>query len=220
MKLERRTVRVGERSAAPLVVLLHGYDGMADDLIPFARSIGISATFVFPEGPLRLSSERAGRAWWTPDGSRARALATGTPRDLSGFEPPGLPEVRGQLAELLDELDQELGSPPLVLGGYSQGAMLAFDLALRSDRAIAGMVQLSGGRIAARRWNPLLPSRRGMRAFISHGRGDPDLSFAAAETFSDDLRTAGWQVDFCAFDGVHEISLVALRGLKKFLAQF
>jgi phospholipase/carboxylesterase len=56
-----------------------------------------------------------------------------------------------------------------------------------------------------------------MRAFLSHGRADSDLAFTAAERFEADLRAAGWRVDFCPFDGGHEVPLVALRGLKRFL---
>lgn len=215
MTLERQIV-AGD-PALPIVVLLHGYDGNADDIIPFARSMGLPLTFVFPEGPLKLVGQRPrARAWWTPDGGRDEAIAAGRPRDLSWFEPAGLIEARAQLDALLDELDRELGRP-LVLGGFSQGAMLAFDLALKTRRSILAMVQLSGSRIDARHWNALLPSRAGMRAFISHGRDDGDLSFAGAEAFKDDLVAAGWQIDFVAFEGGHQIPLVVLRRLKRFL---
>jgi phospholipase/carboxylesterase len=218
MALERQIV-AGE-PGAPLVVLLHGYDGNADDLLPFARSLGLPLTFIFPEGPQQLVGRRPrARAWWTPDGGREEAIAAGRPRDLSWFEPEGLSEARASLGELLDELDATYGHPPLVLGGFSQGAMLAFDLALRTPRPVAAMVQLSGSRIAARAWNPLLPSRAGTRAFVSHGRADGDLSFAGAEAFQADLGAAGWQVDFMPFDGGHEIPLVVWRRLKRFLQQ-
>jgi phospholipase/carboxylesterase len=217
MALERQIV-AGD--SGPLVVLLHGYDGSADDLIPFARSLGLPFTFVFPEGPQKLVGRRPNaRAWWTPDGGREEAIATGRPRDLSWFEPAGLDEARAALAELLDELDRTYGQRPLVLGGFSQGAMLAFDLALRTTRPIAGLVQLSGSRIAARVWNPLLAIRAAMPAFLSHGRSDGDLSFAGAEAFKDDLVGAGWQVEWLPFDGGHEVPLVVWRRLKRFLQQ-
>jgi phospholipase/carboxylesterase len=220
MALERQIVAGPGRAGAPLVVLLHGYDGRADDLIPFARSLGLPLTFVFPEGPLALTGRRPGaRAWWTPDGGREEAIAAGRPRDLSWFEPEGLSEARAQLGELLDELGREHGHPPLVLGGFSQGAMLAFDWALREPRSIAALVQLSGSRIAARVWNPLLAARAGLPAFISHGRSDSDLSFAGAEAFKDDLVAAGWRIDFVPFDGGHQIPLVVWRRLKQFLLQ-
>jgi predicted esterase len=52
---------------------------------------------------------------------------------------------------------------------------------------------------------------------MSHGRSDPDLSFAAAETLKCELVRAAWNVTWCPFDGGHEISLAPLRAFKKFL---
>ena len=214
-----RLVRVTTDRAGPLVVLLHGFAGAPEDLSPFAASIGVGARFVFPEGFCDLSPfGLPGRGWWPSDGTgRAHAIAAGTPRDLSRFEPEGLAEAHAALSLLLDQLSLEAPGAPLILGGFSQGAMLAFDIALRSARALSGVVQLSGARIAERFWNPLLADRSGMRAFISHGRGDPDLSFEATERFVGDLRAAGWPIDFCPFDGGHGVPIASLRGLKRFL---
>ncbi len=216
---ETRIIRVTTDEAGPLVVLLHGFAGAPEDLAPFAASIGIGARFVFPEGFCNLAPfGLPGRGWWPSDGTaRAHAIATDTPRDLSRFEPEGLAEAHASLSLLLDQLSLETAGAPLVLGGFSQGAMLAFDIALRSRRALAAVVQLSGARIAERLWNPLLAERAGTRVFISHGRTDSDLSFEAAQRFEGDLSAAGWLVDFCPFDGGHGVPIVALRGLKRFL---
>jgi len=210
---------VTTNARGPLVVLLHGFAGAPEDLEPFAHSLGVGARFVFPEGFADLSEfGLAGRGWWPSDGeARSAAIQSGTPRDLVGFEPEGLDAARAGLNGLLDVWSAEADSAPLILGGFSQGAMLAFDVALRGDRPIAGIVAFSSARIAGRCWNPLLGRRAGTRAFISHGRADPDLSFDATERFVRDLGGAGWQVDFCPFDGGHEIPIVALRGLKRFI---
>ncbi len=214
-----RLMRVTTDEGGPLIVLLHGFAGTPEDLEPFAHSMGVGARFVFPEGTADLAEfDLPGRGWWPSDGvARASALRDGVARDLSDFQPTGLQSAHETMSALLDELTAEAKGAPLVLGGFSQGAMLAFDIALRSERGIAGMVQLSGARIAQRVWNPLLSKRAGMRAFLSHGRADSDLAFEAAARFEADLRAAGWLVDFCPFDGGHEVPLVAFRGLKRFL---
>ena len=214
-----RTLRVTTDERGPLVVLLHGFAGAPEDLEPFSRSMGVGARFVFPEGFSDLSVFGiSGRGWWPSDGtSRAAALQAGMPRDLSAFEPEGLDAAHHALSRLLDEWTREAPDAPLVLGGFSQGAMLAFDVALRSKQPLAAVVQLSGARIAKRLWDPLLSDRAGTRAFISHGRSDPDLAFQATARFDADLRAAGWRTDFCAFDGGHAVPIVALRGLKRFL---
>ena len=214
-----RLMRVTTDERGPLIVLLHGFAGTPEDLEPFGRSIGVGARFVFPEGSADLAEfGLPGRGWWPSDGvARASAMRDGAPRDLSDFEPAGLQRAHETVSALLDELTAEAAGAPLILGGFSQGAMLAFDIALRSARPILGMVLLSGARIAQRVWNPLLAKRAGTRAFMSHGRADSDLAFNAAQRFDTDLRAAGWLVDFCPFDGGHEVPLVAFRGLKRFL---
>lgn len=214
-----KLLRVTTDDHGPLVILLHGFAGSPEDLAPFARSLGVAARFVFPAGFVELARfGLPGRAWWPSDGAgREHAIRNGIARDLSEFEPEGLLDAHNGLNALLDALLAESPNSPVILGGFSQGAMLAFDLAVRTTRDFAALVQLSGARIACRLWDPLLAERAGTRAFISHGRSDPDLAFSAAERFSADLTAAGWAVDFCPFDGGHEVPIVALRALKRFL---
>ena len=76
---------------------------------------------------------------------------------------------------MLDDLDRHEGLPPdrVFLGGFSQGAMLACDTVLRSPRAFAGLLILSGSIIAQREWEERWPARKGLPVFQSHGTDDP-----------------------------------------------
>jgi len=214
-----RVLQVVAGEGGPLVVLLHGFAGFPEDLEPFARSLGVNGRFVFPEAPLDLRpSGLRGHAWWPSDGSgRQAARAAGIARDLSNFVPTELQAAHDSMTELLTQLRASSSHAPLVIGGFSQGAMLMFDVALRSELEIGAVVQLSGAPIASVLWEPRLAARAGTRAFISHGRQDDDLQFSVTERFEQRLRAAGWLVNFCPFDGGHEVPLVALRGLRKFL---
>jgi len=224
MTLERIVVDVkggASEGRAPLVVLLHGFCGLVDDLAPFARSLGIAGRFVVPHGPVDMAPRGLrGRAWWPIDvDARDASIARGQPRDLSAFVPEGLTEARDALGELLDELALESPGAPVVVGGFSQGGMLACELAWRTDRPLAALAIFSGARIAQDLWRPRLATRAGLPVFMSHGRSDPDLSFVAAESFKDELVAAGLRVEWCPFDGGHEIPLVVLRAFKKFLKE-
>jgi phospholipase/carboxylesterase len=200
------------------VVLLHGFGSSAADLAPFARSINVEWRFVVPDAPVDLAPYGVpGRGWWPVDvDSRDREIAAGTPRDLSYSRPEGLADARLAVEGQLDALASG-GPRPLVLGGFSQGAMLACDLALRTERPLAALVLLSGARMCADEWAALYARRRGLRVFMSHGRNDPDLSFTAAENLGRLLRDAGLEVEFHAWDAGHEAPLQAWRELKKFL---
>ena len=57
----------------------------------------------------------------------------------------------------------------------------------------------------------------GLPIFISHGRDDQDVSFAAGERLRDTLIEAGAIVTWVEFAGGHIIPLQVWRELKKFL---
>src|SRR5579864_4393783 len=124
----------------PVVVLLHGFMGSPEDLAPFARSLGVRAEFFFPQGHVDLRDRGLrGRAWW-PEDADTKLRAAGPSADLSGWIPDGLSDARSWLEDILDEVKGATDPRPLVLGGFSQGAMLACDLVLRSARAVDGLV--------------------------------------------------------------------------------
>jgi phospholipase/carboxylesterase len=160
------------------------------------------------------------RAWWMIDLEKLnRDLSAGRPRDASGETPKGLAEARERVVALLDEVSRRLGGDPkkTVLGGFSQGAMLACDIALRTDRPFAGLVLLSGTLLARQEWAPLMPKRKGLKVLQSHGRADPLLPFFLAEQLRDLLTQAGLSVEWVAFRGAHEIPEVVLTKLGTFL---
>src|SRR5690348_9167256 len=145
VKLAGGTDREGG-GAGPLLVLLHGFGAPGTDLVPLFRSLAVprEVRFAFPAAPIVLDPsappEHAPRAWWLFDFERLqRAIALGPEATLAlAKDPPpaGMPEARATLEAFLDACESELGAPRerVVLGGFSQGSMLACDLALRSER--------------------------------------------------------------------------------------
>lgn len=209
--------------AGPLVVLLHGFGAPGSDLVPLWRELSPppGTRFAFPEAPLELElGLEESRAWWMIDMLKLEAaLSRGELRDLTRDVPDGLAEARALVIDMLDALERELGveGSRVVLGGFSQGAMLALDVALRSERPLAGLVLLSGTLLAEEEWLPLMPKRAGLPVLQSHGRLDPLLPFSIAERLRDELARAGLAVKFLPFNGGHEIPGSALSGLDQFL---
>jgi phospholipase/carboxylesterase len=122
---------------------------------------------------------------------------------------------------MLDELEQALGvtGDRVVLGGFSQGSMAACDIALRTERPLAGLVLLSTTLLAQHVWVPAMPRRAGLPVFQSHGRGDHLLPFFLAERLRDHLRDAGVDMTWCEFAGDHEIPAAVLAELGSFLGR-
>ncbi|HEY6922436.1 MAG TPA: hypothetical protein VI653_03125 [Steroidobacteraceae bacterium] len=211
-----RTTAIGAADAPLLLVLMHGYAMRPSDLSPFAHSLGVPAFFLFPEGP--LTSPLGGRAWWSVDlDARAANLSVG-PRDLANEYPQGLAEARRQLGEFLDTLTTQFRPRRLVIGGFSQGGMLALDTVLRGSRTVDGLVLLSASRLATDDWEPHRVRLQQLPVFVSHGATDQDLAFSAGERLRDFVLESQARLTWVPFETGHEIPLVVWRGLRKFLS--
>ncbi len=212
----------GEGSGAgPIVVLLHGFGAPGDDLVSLHRVIDApkETRFVFPHAPIALPPMYGeGRAWWMVDfGKIEEAARSGDPRILTHNEPEGLDAARSLLDGLLDAIEKELSPSHLVVGGFSQGAMLSCDALLRSERNVSGLVMLSGTMVAANAWLPRLEARKGQRAFLSHGTNDPILPHFVSEALVQIFRENGWDTTWVPFRGGHEIPMPVLAELGSFL---
>lgn len=202
------------------VVLCHGYGASGTDLVSLAGEVarlrpelGDRVRFVFPAAPVALRTLSPmygdGRAWWHIEVGRfTSAVMSGQIDDLLDDVPEGLSTARRHLRRVLDELLTQTGLPmsKVVLGGFSQGSMLAVDTALRLEEAPAALAVMSGAVMARPEWTRRVGTRRGLRVLQSHGRSDQLLPFAVAERLRDLMADAGLAVDFVPFAEGHTIT--------------
>ena len=223
MDLAGLTARIVDHSqGAPnptTVVLLHGFGAPGDDLVSLADVIDAPVRFVFPEAPLELGGLYGdSRAWWLLDLARLEEeLRRGVPRDRRTEIPDGLPAARATMLRVLEQIESRLPSGRLVLGGFSQGAMLSLDVALHRDKAPDALILMSGTLLAESEWEPRMKKLAGVPVLQSHGRSDGLLPFGVAEVLRDKLRAAGASVDWHEFVGGHEIPMTVLAAATKFL---
>jgi phospholipase/carboxylesterase len=195
------------------IIVLHGYSMAATALSPFAHSLGVDATFYFPQAPLPASE--GGWTWWPVDHARrTRELALG-PRDLSSTCPDRT-SVRQRMLELVSTIKRP-EAPHTVLCGFSQGGMLALDLFLMEELRLDALTLFSSCLIDQTRLAPRAARLAGLPTFISHGLQDVDLAFEAGCRLRDFLRGAGAEVSWVEFDGGHEVPLPVWRQFKQFL---
>lgn len=225
MTASPRIVRLGDMDAvefpcadpkALTVVCLHGYGADMRDLAPLAPEVpaGRPLRWIFPDGPEVL--DWGGKAWFPIDvAAFEQSQRTGAARDLSLREPPGMEWAREELQRFIKELDKPWDK--IVLMGFSQGAMLAVDLALRAESAPAGVAILSGTLVDKKTVAQLAPAKKGMPFFQSHGSVDPILGFAEARALEKALVEAGWRGQLRRFEGGHAIPAETLDGLKGWL---
>ena len=212
----------GRESEPRLAVLLcHGYGAPGSDLVPIAgeligasSSIAKHVVFYFPEAPIFLGGYPPFqmRAWWNLDiAALEEAMAIGRPIDRKQECPEELPHLREQIGAVLDAIRKEndLSTSSIVLGGFSQGAMLATDVALHLEEAPAGLAAFSGTLLCSEEWNRLARARKPFPVLQSHGRIDSLLAFAAAEQLFE-LWQDPVNARFVPFDGPHTIPQEAL----------
>src|SRR5436305_15029252 len=212
------------------VVLCHGYGASGTDLVPLAQPVLTTAAaqmrpkavLIFPAAPLDLAEQGVpgGRAWWPVD--LDRLVNRRTPELMEQFRkacPEGLRESRERLLALLTEAGKhfELAAERFILGGFSQGSMLATDVALRLKKAPAGLVVLSGALINEGEWRELAMERGPLAVLQIHGKYDSILPLAMGMLLRDLFLEAGADVDFVPFNGDHEIPLEVLHRLTHFV---
>lgn len=208
----------------PLVVLLHGYGAPGDDLVPLQRVLNVprEVRFAFPAAPLELPELAAygGRAWWPIDvQALQQAAARGRPRDRASETPPGLLAAHELVVGLLNGLTRELNVPAesLILGGFSQGAMLSCDVALRTALPLAGLILLSTTLLSRDEWQPRMAARNALPVLQTHGLQDPLLPYESAVELRELWRAAGANVDWTEFRGGHELPQSVLEAMGKFI---
>ena len=217
-----RTLEVGRGRAA--FVLLHGYGGTAREWVPFSRAIQLSddMRFVFPEAPETTTppdGPPGGRAWWRLDLASYRR--GGGPPDLSASRPPGLDHSKRRVHLLLRDLRQRGGAAPRkpILGGFSQGAMVAAASVFESDEPVHALVLLAGTIVDEASWVKGLPRRKGLPVFIAHGRQDQVLPFDASARLVRHMQAAGLDVTWVPFDGGHHMPDEVVTALNRFLVR-
>jgi phospholipase/carboxylesterase len=206
----------------PTVVLLHGYGSRAEDWLQFEpRSpdgSGGPSTWRFPAGTRRLYPQApwrgfgSHRGWWWLH-LEGYQIGDQLP-DLSKANPGGI-KVASQLVRDLITNEKQ----PLILGGFSQGAMTSAEIAFQTEQPLAGLMLLSGTVVNEEGWAEHFAGRRHLPILIAHGRRDPTLSFEIMERFQARLKAFGMDVTWVPFDGVHEIPPVVVEAVNSFVAR-
>ena len=156
-------------SARQLVVLLHGWGADGNDLIGLAPHWAPrlpDARFVSPHAPYVCDANPNGRQWFSfqdraPDEIMASVV-----------------HARAVIDHYLDTTLAEMGlaEDKLVLAGFSQGAMMALDVALRRRAPCAAVIGYSGRLLGPETLADEIRSRPPV--LLVHGEADPMVPFA------------------------------------------
>lgn len=203
-------------------ILFHGYGADAYDLQSLSEVI-VTPTpthFLFPQGVLEvpIGPGWTGRAWWQIDiMGLQQAAARGEPRDLSKEKPSALPELRKRVIESIEAMKTPWNQ--IILGGFSQGAMLATHVFMHAPETPRALVSLSGALLDKEDLKAVAQKRAGAPFFASHGKMDTVLDHKGSAQLETFLTQAGMKGKLNSFNGAHEIPMEIILKLNEFLQQ-
>ena len=202
-------------SAEPVAVViwLHGLGADGHDFEPIVPQLALPkdlpVRFVFPHAP-----EMAVTAF---GGQRAKAwfdFGLGGDTDL-----PGLAKSVTRIGDLIqNEIDSGTPANRIVLAGFSQGGVLAFDTALYYPKRLAGVLALStflaqseklgSGKTGANATVPIL---------LCHGQSDAVLPLQLGKSAFEALKGARYSVEWKEYPMGHEVCLEEIRDISNWL---
>ena len=178
--------RVRAPSGEPVgaLVLLHGRGADEHDLFPLFDALDPEGRLVgvAPRGPLSLP----------PGGAHWYAV-----HEIGYPDPATFLTTLAELSAWLDALPGMTGVPidRTVIGGFSQGCVMTYALALGAGRpAPAGIVALSGFMPTVAGFELDLSGREGFPAAIGHGTHDPIIAVEWGRDAHERLTAAGADV--------------------------
>lgn len=190
---------------AGLLVLLHGRGADERDLLPLASALDPDRrwSWALPRAPRRLGP---GYAWYA-----MAQVGEPVPETFAA----GLAAARDAVERLAARLD--LPPDRVVLAGFSQGAVIAYALALGGWARPAGVLALSGYIPRLAGFAPDPAAARGLPVCIQHGAYDPVIPVRFGREAEAWLREAGAEVEYHEFPGAHHVDLPGLARARAWL---
>ncbi|MCP1455348.1 MULTISPECIES: alpha/beta hydrolase [Pseudomonas] len=192
----------------PLVIFLHGSGSNEQDLFELKGELPRDYNYLSVRAPKSMEQDRY--QWFAKKGDGAY---DGDTSDL---------KASGQM--LLDFIDKarakySTDASKVYLVGFSQGAMMSYEVALRHPEAVGGIAAM-GGRVLSALRAELTPneSRRTLAVFIGHGTADPIIPYHDGTEANSFLKTLALEPEFHAYPGVgHSISALEVQDLRAWL---
>ena len=194
-------------SRYPVVILMHGYGASMADLASLSPAISPDGyVFIYPNGPIEMQvgPGMTGYSWNSPGNSGDR-------RDNQRTE-----EMLEVLFEDVTEA-YNVARGDSVLGGFSQGGMMAYLLGLPTPELFAGLIILSSRVSEPETVRQQLPADRGQPIFVAHGTSDSMISVEDAWKSRDFLQAEGYTPEYHEYPMGHEITQEVLNDLVPWL---
>ena len=186
------------------VIWLHGLGADGNDFLSIVPELKLPDTlplrYVFPHAPMRPVTINFGyvmRAWFD----------LVSPQLDQRIDEEGI-RASIQLVTKFIEQEESLGIPSerIILGGFSQGAVIALCTGLCFPKKLGGVIALSGALpLTERVFSESSEENRDLPIFIAHGTEDPVVPFVLGETTQAALKQQGYPVTWHHYPMPHTV---------------
>ena len=195
----------------PLVIFLHGFGSNEEDLFGIKDALPSTWTYLSARAPMPVDPQ--GYRWFT--------------------KTPGDGDYNGETADLQRSaalIEDFVGkatakyhthSDRVFLVGFSQGAIMSYEVGLRKPALVRGIAALSGSVLPVLKAE-LKPSESlgKLAIFIGHGTLDQALPYTSATQANEVLVGLGLTPEFHGYPGMpHTVSETEVQDLKAWLAK-
>lgn len=187
--LHYELIPAADKKSRRLMIMLHGLGDSLEGYRWFPQALGLPwLNYLLVNAP---DEYFGGYSWFD------------YPHDIK----PGILRSRKLLVALLDDLRAKNFPPEqTILGGFSQGCLMTVDVGLRYPHKLAGLVGISGWVFEIETLlKEILPVARQQRLLLTHGQFDPLIPFAEVRKQAQQLKAAGFGVEWHEFPKDHTI---------------
>lgn len=198
------------------VIWLHGLGASGHDFEPvvpelaFAREQAVR--FIFPhapELPVTINGGMVMPAWYD-------ILAMDIDRKV---DTPQLKASADAVARLIEqELEKGIPGENILIGGFSQGGAVAYELALSYPQKLGGLFVLSTY-FATAESIELAPANRDIPVFVGHGSYDPIVPESLGQAATGMLQELGFEPEYHRYPMEHSLCLEEVRDLDRFFSR-
>ena len=193
---------------APVIVLLHGYGSNEKDLFELRNFFPKNYLVIAARAPYELSG--GGYQWY--EMTNINGIHDGKPAELANS--------RKLIEEFIAQIvaKYKADAKHVYLMGFSQGAIMSYQVGLTEPSLLRGIGVLSGTIYPSLKPLMKMKEAKRLKMFVSHGNMDERISFADGKAASDYLKSHGLNPEFHSYEGMgHSISKDVLSDLVKWL---
>ena len=199
------------QAARQCVIWMHGLGADGSDFVPIVPELGLPAEhairFIFPHAavmPVTINNGYQMRAWYD-----ILEMNLGRKVDAAGVA-----ESSKYILRLIEEQKaQGICEENIVLAGFSQGGVIAFDVALQMQTKPAGVLALSTYLISAHQ------NGQGLKVLQCHGTQDTVVSLSLGEAARDEVINRGAEVTWRTYPMEHSVHPSEISDIGAWLAE-